>query len=246
MNAKAAAKKEKKIKKEPVKLPIHTKSGKKSGEEVELNPAVFSQPVNKRLLDIILTSYAANQRRGTADTKERKEIRGGGKKPWKQKGTGRARAGSIRSPLWRGGGTVFGPTPRDYSVHIPQALKRKALISALSLKSKQENILIVEDSGVGEPKTRELFKMIKALKLDETRTLCVVKSIDQNLKRAFSNLREIFRVVEAKDFNAYQVLRRKKLLIDKQALPVITERILQEPAAADQSKPRRVKEKVGV
>lgn len=233
-------------KKEAVKLPVFTKSGKKSGEEVELNPAVFAQPVNERLLDMILTSYAANQRRGTADTKERAEIRGGGKKPWKQKGTGRARAGSIRSPLWRGGGTVFGPTPRDYSKHIPQALKRKALISALSLKSKQENIMVVEDSGVDQPKTKELVKMIRALKLDESRTLCVVKSIDENLKRAFSNLREIFRVVEAKDFNAYQILRRKKLLIDKQALPVIVSRILEEPVAAEQAKPKRVKEKVGV
>src|SRR3989338_2682356 len=243
-----ASKENKKSSKKPlVKLPIFTKAGKKSGEEVELNPDVFSQPVNERLLDIILTSYAANQRRGTADTKERKEIRGGGKKPWKQKGTGRARAGSIRSPLWRGGGTVFGPTPRDYSVHIPQALKRKALVSALSLKAKQENILIVEDAGVEQPKTSELFKMIQSLKLDAVRTLCVVKTIDENLKRAFSNLREIFLVVEAKDFNAYQVLRRKKLLIDKQALPVISERILQEPAAADaQSKPKRFKEKVSV
>lgn len=243
----AAKETKKDNKKESVKLPVYTKSGKKSGEEVELNPQVFSQPINERLLDMILTSYAANQRRGTADTKERKEIRGGGKKPWKQKGTGRARAGSIRSPLWRGGGTVFGPTPRDYSKHIPQELKRKALISALSLKTRQEDILVVEDAGVEQPKTRELVKMINALKLAETRTLCVVKAMDENLKRASTNLREIFRVAEASDFNAYQLLRRKKLLIDKQALSAIVERILGEPGVLKaQRKPKKTKEKVGV
>lgn len=224
--------KEKERKKETVKLPVYSKSGKKSGDEIELNPAIFCQPVNERLLHTTLTSYAANQRRGTADTKERAEVRGGGKKPWRQKGTGRARAGSIRSPLWRGGGTTFGPHPRDYSVHIPKEIKRKALISALSLKCKQENIMVVEDASVEQPKTREVFQMIKALKLTGSRTLCVVKSMDEKLKRATSNLRKVFAVREASDFNAYHVLRRKKLLIDLEALGLIEKRLLGESGTA--------------
>src|SRR3989338_5825520 len=226
-------------------VPVYNQDGKVTGE-MELSAARFGVKARPSVVHLAVVAQQANAPHAKAHTKTRGEVSGGGKKPGKQKGTGRARAGSIRSPLWRGGGTVFGPTPRDYSKHIPQALKRKALISALSLKNKQENILVVEDSGVEQPKTKELVRMIRALKLDESRTLCVVKSIDENLKRAFSNLREIFRVVEAKDFNAYQVLRRKKLLIDKQALPVIVSRILEEPIAAEQAKPKRVKEKVGV
>ncbi len=234
-------------KKEVSRLPVYTKEGKKSGEHVDLHPAIFSAPVNERLLNIVLTSYAANQRFGNSDTKVRKEVRGGGRKPWRQKGTGRARAGSIRSPLWRGGGTTFGPHPRDYSVHIPKALKRKALISALSLKRKQEDIMIVEDASVEQPKTKELYRMIKALKLDGARTLCVVPSIDERLKKASNNLREIFRLREADDFNAYHVLRRKKLLIDKQALPMIEKRILQgSDMALDEGGSKRSKDKVGV
>lgn len=234
-------------KKEVTRLPVYTKEGKKSGEEVELHPDIFLAPVNERLLNIVLSSYAANQRRGTADTKERKEVRGGGRKPWRQKGTGRARAGSIRSPLWRGGGTTFGPHPRDYSVHIPKELKRKALISALSLKLKQEDILVVEDASVEQPKTKELYQMIKALKLEGTGTLCVVQSVDERLKRASSNLHELFRLKDVKELNAYHVLRRKKLLIDKHALPLIEKRILEgSTALMDKEDSKRSKVKVDV
>jgi large subunit ribosomal protein L4 len=246
MTAKKEADKDAK-KPEPVKLKVLTKDGKKSSEEVELRPEIYSAPVNERLLNIVFTSYAANQRRGTHDTKVRKEVRGGGRKPWKQKGTGRARAGSSRSPVWRGGGTVFGPHPRDYSSHIPAELRRQALISALSLKCQQEDILIVDDASVEQPKTKEMVQMIKALKLDGTRTLCVVKSIDEKLKRASSNLKEVFRFSTAGDFNAYQVLRRKKLLIDKQALPLIEKRILEgELPVTGAGGASRSKEKVGV
>lgn len=239
------AKEAKKI--EPVKLPVLNKEGKKSSEEVELHPEIFLAPVNERLLNIVFTSYAANQRRGTHDTKVRKEVRGGGRKPWKQKGTGRARAGSSRSPVWRGGGTVFGPHPRDYSVHIPAELKRQALISALSLKCKQEDILIVDEASVEQAKTKEMVQMIKSLKLGGTRTLCVVKAVDEKLKRATANLKEIFRLATAGDFNAYQVLRRKKLLIDKQALPLIEKRILEgESPVSGSGGGSRSKEKVTV
>ncbi len=112
------------------KISVYKTDGTQNGE-IELNPLVFDSRVNERLLQLVLKAYAGNQRRGTADTKGKKEVSGGGKKPWKQKGTGRARQGSIRSPQWRGGGTVFGPTPRDYDTHIPKKIRQKALISNL-------------------------------------------------------------------------------------------------------------------
>src|SRR6185503_918884 len=115
------------------KATVYKKDGKKSGE-LELNDAVFQAPVNERLLHLVLVAYAGNQRRGTHDTKGRAEVRGGGKKPWKQKGTGRARHSSRRSPIWKGGGVTFGPHPRDYDTNLPSSMKQAALTSALSLK----------------------------------------------------------------------------------------------------------------
>ncbi len=199
----------------------------KQGGEVELNPLVFDARVNERLLQLVLTAYAGNQRRGTHDTKERKEVSGGGKKPWRQKGTGRARQGSIRAPQWRGGGTVFGPTPRDYDTHLPKKIRQKALISALSLKNKQAEITVIEDIQLSEPKTKHLVKMLDVLKLNKARNLCVVSSVDEKLKRAAQNLKEIFSVKRADDLNAYHLLRRKHLVIAKSALPVIEKRALE-------------------
>lgn len=233
-------------KREALRLPVYRPDGTKSGDEVDLKSEIFQAPVNERLLNIVFTSYARNQRRGTSDTKERAEVRGGGRKPWRQKGTGRARAGSTRSPIWRGGGTTFGPHPRDYSVHIPKELKRKALISVLSLKCKEENIMVVADTAVSQPKTKELYQMIKSLKLDGSRTLCIVPAIDENLKRASANLDRIFSLEPASDFNAYDVLRRKKLLLDKQAIPLIEKRILGQGTIADNGHSRKAEEKVGV
>src|SRR3989338_10250497 len=162
---------------------VYKKDGKKAGE-LELNEAVFQAPINYRLLQLVLKAYAGNQRRGTHNTKGRAEVRGGGKKPWRQKGTGRARQGSRRAPQWRGGGTIFGPHPRDYDTRLPDEMKIQALISALSLKNKEGNLLFVEDAALKEPKTKELVSIIKALGLNRSRTLFVVESMDEKLKRA--------------------------------------------------------------
>ena len=209
------------------KAPVYKKDGKKSGE-LELNEAVFGAPVNQRLLQLVLKAYAGNQRRGTHDTKGRAEVRGGGKKPWKQKGTGRARHSSRRSPIWRGGGIVFGPHPRDYDTNLPSTMKRSALISALSLKNKEDNLLFLEDALLKQPKTKELVNVIKALGLQDSRTLFIVSSMDENLKRASRNLKDIFSIKLARDVNAYHIQRKRKLLIEKQALPTIEERALGE------------------
>ena len=210
-----------------LKATVYRQDGKEAGE-LNLNETVFGARVNRRLLELVLIAYAGNQRRGTHDTKERGEVRGGGKKPWRQKGTGRARHGSRRSPLWRGGGTTFGPHPRDYDTNLPDGMKRNALISALSLKQGEGNILFLEDAQLKAPKTKELVGIIEALELDDSKTLFVVDSMTENLKRASNNLKEFFSIKLARDVNAYHIQRRRKLLIEKQALLTIERRALGE------------------
>jgi large subunit ribosomal protein L4 len=210
---------------------IYQKDGSKQGE-IELNPELFGARVNERLLALVLKAFAGNQRRGTHDTKERAEVRGGGKKPWKQKGTGRARQGSRRAPQWRGGGTVFGPTPHDYDTKLPTGMKNKAIISALSQKNQEGNLMFLEDAKLTEPKTKELVSVIKALGLDKGRTLFVVSAIDKNLERASKNVREVFSVRLARDVNAYHIQRRKKLLIEKEAVSILEKRVLSDEPKA--------------
>jgi len=208
-----------------MKAVVYTKEGKKK-DEIVLNPAIYAARVNVRLLQEVRNAYAANLRRGTADTKTRKEVRGGGKKPWKQKGTGRARAGSIRSPIWRGGGTVFGPHPRDYTVHLPSSMRRQAIISALSLRAGQKNLVLLESANMDAPKTKEWTQLIRALPIKEKRALCIVREISQNLKRASRNALNWVDVKSAKDLNAYQILQREKLIIEEDALPILEEKLL--------------------
>lgn len=210
-----------------IQVTLYSKTGKELGE-VGLNKEIFGAPVNRRLLNLVEKGYSANLRRGTASTKNRGEVRGGGKKPWKQKGTGRARHGSTRSPIWKGGGVAFGPRPRDYSVSLPEAMKHKALISALSLRVKEKGLLLLEDTQLEAPKTKEFVKILKALPLEEKRTLYVVKEMNPTLKRATQNLSGILRIRLARDLNAYQVLHWPKLVIEQEALPTIEARLLEE------------------
>jgi large subunit ribosomal protein L4 len=208
-----------------MKAPLYSKEGKKKGEVV-LNPEIYSARVNTRLLHLVEKAYAANLRHGTADTKTRKEVRGGGKKPWRQKGTGRARHGSIRSPIWKGGGTTFGPHPRDYYVNLPNTMRRQALISALSLKADQKNLLLIEGVELDSPKTKEWFEIVDALPLNRKPTLYVVKEIEPHLERASRNLKRLVELRRASDLNAYQVLKWHKLLIEENALPVLENRLI--------------------
>jgi len=209
------------------KVNLYRQDGKQAGQ-VELNDSVFEAPINERLLQLVLKAFAGNQRRGTHSTKDRAAVRGGGKKPWKQKGTGRARHSSRRSPIWKGGGIVFGPHPRSYDTNLPDGMKQAALVSALSLKKKEDNLLFLDDLSLKQAKTKELFGVIKALNLPGSRTLFIVNAMDEKLKRASNNLKEVFSVKLARNVNAYHILRRKKLLIDKQALSTLERRALGE------------------
>jgi len=208
-----------------MKATVFTKAGKKK-KDVELNAEIFAAKVNQRLLQIVQKAYAANKRHGKASTKTRKQVRGGGRKPWKQKGTGRARAGSTRSPIWRGGGVVFGPHPRDYQVDLPKAIRKKALISALSLRGGQSNVLLLEDAKLSAPKTKEWAQIVSKLPLDGKRALCVVKEITENLKRATQNLEHRVEIQSANNLNAYHVLQKPKIVIEHDALEIIEQRVL--------------------
>lgn len=208
-----------------MKLALYSKDGKKK-KDIELNSELFESRVNKRLLELVSNAYAANLRRGTASTKTRKENRGGGKKPWKQKGTGRARASSTRSPLWRGGGTVFGPKPRSYFVALPSTMRRSAMISVLSKKAQEENLVLLESAKLESAKTKEFFGVVKSLPLAAKRALCVVADLDDNLKRASRNVNYIVDVVKAADVNAYHILQREKLVIEEGALEILEKRLL--------------------
>ena len=208
-----------------MKAPLYTQKGNKK-REVVLNPEIYAARVNHRLLELVQNAYSRNLRRGTAHTKVRKEVRGGGKKPWRQKGTGRARASSNRSPIWRGGGTVFGPRTRDYTVDLPKSMRRDAIISALSLRGEQKKVLLLEDLKLDSAKTKEWIEIVNKLPLDGKKTLCVVKDVDANLKRASQNARDWVKVQKASDLNAYHILHREKVLIAEDALPILEGRLL--------------------
>jgi len=187
---------------------------RKKVDELSVPKEIFGYPYKEHLLYEAVVNYRANQRRGTASTKTRGEVSGSGRKPWRQKGTGRARAGSIRSPLWKKGGTTFGPKPRDYSYSLPKSSKRNALKSALSKKLADKQIFVLEALDIKEPKTKEGVKLLEALKLDSA----LVVDQHQN-KNLFLSLRNIPRVkaVDYSQVNVYDVLNYKWLVFSQKA-----------------------------
>ncbi len=208
-----------------MKALLYSKEGKKK-VEVVLNPAIYGVRINTRLLELVRNAYSANLRKGTVDTKTRGEVRGGGKKPWKQKGTGNARHGSIRSPIWVGGGTVFGPHQRDYSVKLSQAVRKTAISVMLSKRAGEKGIILLESLKFETPKTKVFADIVNALPIQKKRALYVVKEFAPNLKRASRNLRDFVDVKSANEFSAYDVMQREKLIIDEDALESIEKRLL--------------------
>jgi len=193
-------------------------------EKIEgLNPGVFDGKVNKAVLYQAVKMYEANQRQGNASTKTRAVVSGGGRKPWAQKHTGRARAGSIRSPLWKGGGTIFGPHPRDYSYTLPQNIRREALRSSLNSKYNEKDIVVLDEVRVDNPKTKEFKKVLDVNKLSE-KALFVLDKIDNNLKLASRNLKNVT-LKRADDLNALDVLHTKKLVLTKSALLILEKKL---------------------
>ena len=180
-------------------LPIHNQEGKEI-DQIQLDDKVFDGKIKSGLLYQAVTGFNANQRMGLAATKTRGEVSGGGRKPWKQKGTGRARVGSIRSPLWRHGGVIFGPHPRDYSYSLSQRTRLEALKSSINVKLQDNVIFVVEDIKLDNPKTKGLAKILSGLKAGEN-TLLLLDAVDKNMKLASNNIsglvRELARNVHA-------------------------------------------------
>ncbi len=207
-----------------MKVLLYSKEGKKK-QEVVLNPEIYGVRANDRLLELVRNAYSGNLRKGTVDTKTRGEVRGGGKKPWKQKGTGRARAGSSRSPIWVGGGTVFGPHQRDYTVNLSKTIRNLALRVMLSKRAAEKNLMLLEAVKFETPKTKEFAAIVKALPGLKKRALYVVKETTPNLKRASRNMRERVEVKVAAEFSAYDVMQREKIVIDEAAVELIEKRL---------------------
>ncbi|WP_334075704.1 MULTISPECIES: 50S ribosomal protein L4 [Paenibacillus] len=202
------------------KVALFNVSGSQVGE-VELNDAVFGIEPNVHVLHDAVVMQRASLRAGTHKVKGRSEVRGGGRKPWKQKGTGRARQGSIRSPQWVGGGTVFGPTPRSYSFKLPKKVRRLAIKSALSSKVIDQDIIVLDALSLSAPKTKEFAAILNNLKVDR-KALVVAPAYDDNVALSARNIPGV-KFVAADGINVLDVLTHDKLIITKEAVQKVEE-----------------------
>src|SRR3989449_5198176 len=209
-----------------MKLTVKDIQGQSQGElEVKI-PLIGNGKGTQAVHDVIV-AYHANQRMGTACTKTMGEVAGTGKKPWRQKGTGRARAGSFRSPLWRGGGVVFGPKPRDFSKKVTKSTKQLALRKALSERLKSGDVVVVDDLILESPKTKAFVGVLNALQVEGT-TLVVASARDRNLSLASRNIPEV-ELATSDSLNTYQVLRFGKLLFTRSAFEKVEQRLAGKP-----------------
>jgi len=203
------------------KVALFKQDGTEAGD-IELNEAVFGIEPNKRVMTDAVLMQQASTRQGTHAVKTRSQVRGGGRKPWRQKGTGRARQGSIRAPHWVGGGVVFGPnTARNYKYNLPKKVRRLALKSALSSKVQNEEIVVLESLSFDEPKTKEVVSMLQSLNADK-KVLIVTAGVDENVARSANNLQNV-KVITAQDVNVLDLLSHDKLVITKDAAEAVGE-----------------------
>ena len=202
------------------KLALYNVSGEEIGN-IELSDAVFAQKVNVHVMHEVIKNYLANQRQGTQSTKTRAEVSGGGKKPWRQKGTGRARQGSTRSPQWTGGGIAFGPKPRSYRYTLNKKVRRLSLKSALSSKVNDNEMIVVDNFGFGEIKTKQVVNMLSALNASG-RILIVTPELDKNAVLSSRNIPKC-KTAMATDLNTYDVLNCDKIILSKGAVEKLEE-----------------------
>ena len=201
------------------KLTLLNTKGEKI-EDIKLNDEVFGREPNEKVLYDAIILSRASLRQGTHDTKNRSEVRGGGRKPWRQKGTGHARQGSIRAVQWRGGGVPFGPTPRDYSKKMNRKERRLALSSAVI--SKLSDFVVVDKLEVSTPKTKEMVNILTGLKLNDVATLIIVNELSENLILASRNVPNVL-LIEASEINVLDLVAAEKVLVTKDALNTIEE-----------------------
>lgn len=203
-----------------MKLDIYKKDGSVSGDKIDLSDEIFGVEPNDHAIYLSIKQYLANQRQGTHKAKERGEVRGGGKKPWKQKGRGGARAGTTRSPLWVGGGTIFGPRPRNYRQDLPKKVKRLARKSALSYKAKDEQLMIVEDFSFDTPKTKDFAAILSSLKAEGKKVLLLTNGNVESVYRAGRNIPKI-KIMEASKASTYDIVNNQLLILQKSAVDEI-------------------------
>jgi len=209
----------KEVRKMP-KVAVYNMLGAQVGE-IELNDDVFGIEPNKAVMYDFIKMQLANKRQGTSSTKTRTEVRGGGRKPWRQKGTGRARVGSSRNPVWRGGGIAFGPKPRDYSYKLPQKVRRLALKSALSSKALDNKIVIVDEFNFDQPKTKVMVQALEALKVGK-KTLLITADGNVNVVKSARNIEGV-KPMRADFINVYDILKHDTLLMTKDAVAMVEE-----------------------
>lgn len=202
------------------KVALLNVSGQQVGE-IELSDSVFGVEINQNVLHEVVKNYLANQRQGTQSAKTRAEVRGGGKKPWRQKGTGRARQGSIRAPQWVGGGVVFAPKPRDYRYRLPKKVKRLAMKSALSSKVQTENIIVLDELNLNAPKTKDMVNILKNLNV-EKKALIVMDEKNDNIIRSARNIPGVTTTLVT-TLNVYDILNHDKFIITKDAVHKVEE-----------------------
>jgi len=207
-----------------MKLKVFTRDGKENGT-VDVSDDLFGQEVNAGLLHEVITLYLANKRQGTSKVKKRDEVSGGGKKPWRQKGTGRARAGSNTSPVWVRGGKAHGPKPRDYTVMIPKKVRKTALRHALSSRAQAERVMVVENLVCESPKTRELAALIRNLALADRKTLLLTDGVQKNTYLSGRNIRNL-EVLPIADINAYEVLKNDTVVLSGRDLVAKLEQVV--------------------
>jgi len=203
-----------------MKVDVLKIDGTSSGKKCELPDEIFAVEPNDHVLYLSVKAYLANQRQGTHKAKERGEVSGGGKKPWRQKGRGGARAGTIRSPLWVGGGTIFGPRPRDYRQDLPKKVAKLARKSALSLKVKANQLVIVEDFNFETPKTKDFVKILNNLKLNGKKTLVLTNGNLNSVYKAGRNIPKV-QILEADKASAYDIVNNQIVLLQEGGVELI-------------------------
>ncbi|MEX1376604.1 MAG: 50S ribosomal protein L4 [Eubacteriales bacterium] len=193
----------------------------KKVSEIELSDDIFAVEVSTSSMHQVIVAQLANKRQGTQSALTRAEVSGGGKKPWRQKGTGRARVGSSRNPVWKHGGVAFAPKPRDYSKNVNKKVRKLAIKSALTSKLTEKQIYVLEDLNIAEPKTKEMVGVLKALKIDG-KALIVTKDVDEKVVRASSNIKGVITTVST-SMNVYDIMNHDSLILTRSAVESIQE-----------------------
>ncbi|MBW7890500.1 MAG: 50S ribosomal protein L4 [Chitinophagaceae bacterium] len=205
-----------------MQIEVYSKDGKKTGRSVELPDDIFAVEPNDHVIYLAVKQFLAAQRQGTHKVKTRAEVKGASRKLHRQKGTGGSRKGNIRNPLYKGGGTIFGPKPHSYDIKLNRKVKDLAKISALSYKAKENALMIVEDFSMEAPKTKEAAAVINGLNLSKKRTLFVLPSYNENVQLSFRNMPTVLGVLLA-DINTYDIVNSDVLLLTENAAKIFSE-----------------------